>query len=79
MQINRVYIIFDAHVVVSSVRLWNYRKTPSRGVKDFRICVDELLVYTGELPKFERSSVPYHTVRFASADAAASDDSTTCL
>ncbi|XP_064478577.1 katanin-interacting protein-like isoform X2 [Ornithodoros turicata] len=72
--INKVYVIFDSPIAVSSIRLWNYRKTPARGVRDFRICVDELLVYTGVLPQFEPSSVAYHTVRFCSGDTT-SDDS----
>ena len=46
---NTIFILMDEPVTISCIKIWNYSKTPLRGVKDFEIFIDDHMVFTGSL------------------------------
>ena len=52
---NTIFIFFDSPVSLSRVTFWNYSKTPSRGVREFEIFVDDVLVFHGVMKRAPRS------------------------
>jgi len=42
---NIITICFNAQVALGGIRIWNYAKTPSRGVQEFSIFCDNRIIY----------------------------------
>ena len=50
-QVNELWLSFNEPVALSLLRVLNYSKSPARGVDDFELLLDGLLVYRGRLRK----------------------------
>ena len=46
---NRIFVLFDSPVTLSMIQIWNYSRTPSRGVSEVHVAVDGLYVHMGYL------------------------------
>ncbi|CAP31555.1 Protein CBG12601 [Caenorhabditis briggsae] len=46
----RVFFVFDVQTYISKIVIYNYRKTPERGVRHISLTVDDLIIFSGEIP-----------------------------
>lgn len=44
---NFVCICFDEPKAISAIKIWNYSKTPSRGVNEFEVVIDDKQIFRG--------------------------------
>ncbi|KIH56215.1 hypothetical protein ANCDUO_13604 [Ancylostoma duodenale] len=58
----RVFFVFDMQIAVSTIVIYNYRKTPTRGVS-----VDDLIVYSGDVPASTAEKTGVLEINFAEA------------
>ncbi|CEF66327.1 Domain of unknown function DUF4457 domain-containing protein [Strongyloides ratti] len=53
----RIFVIFDFPTYISDIIIYNYSKTPERGVKDIVILADDLIIFSGEVEQSKIGSV----------------------
>lgn len=46
---NTIHVLFEEPITISLLKIWNYSKTPSRGVKEFELFLDDVLIFRGSL------------------------------
>ncbi|OON14104.1 hypothetical protein X801_10107 [Opisthorchis viverrini] len=46
-----LFLVFDEPVKLAGLRIWNYTRSPERGVQEFSVLVDQQLIFRGYLPK----------------------------
>lgn len=80
-QVAKVEIYFDRLMTLGALRLWNYAKTPARGVRHLQVRVDDRIVYDGMLkparaggaaanaPFMTATEDTHHTVIFSDSEA----------
>ncbi|OQR91166.1 hypothetical protein ACHHYP_04929 [Achlya hypogyna] len=54
----KIFVFFDEPIVLSKLMLWNYTKTPTRGVREFEVFMDDVLIYHGVLRKAPECTDP---------------------
>lgn len=52
---NRIIILFNKPITISYIKIYNYSKSPCRGVKEIKILMDDLCIYGGYVKKAEEN------------------------
>lgn len=55
---NELLVVFNRVVNIAYLKLWNYSKTPQRGVKELEISLDDAILFTGVLRRGGAAETP---------------------